>query len=1164
MGDFVHLHVHSEYSLLDGACRLKDLVSRAKQLNQSAVAVTDHGAMYGAIDFYKLAKKNGIKPIIGCEIYVSPRKMTDKVYEYDSDNRHLVLLCKDNEGYQNLIKIVSKSWTEGFYNKPRADEELIKKYSKGLIAMSACLGGEIPKLLINSRYEDAKEKAIKYNEIFGNGNFYLEIQDHGIKEQKIVNAGLIKISQETGIPLVATNDCHYLNQEDNKMHDVLLCIQTNRTLEDENRFEFSSDQFYLKSEEEMMSLFPNHIEAIKNTKIIADMCNVEFEFGNTKLPHFEVPNNQDHFEYFKENCYKGLYKHYGQNPDPSIVDRLEFELNTINTMGYVDYYLIVNDFVSYAKSVGIAVGPGRGSGAGSLAAYLIGITGIDPIKYNLLFERFLNPERVSMPDFDIDFCYERRQEVIDYVVRKYGEDHVAQIITFGTMAARGSIRDVGRVLAVPYSTVDTVAKLIPMELYMTIDKALSASSELREMYENDPKIKELIDTARKIEGMPRHSSTHAAGVVITRDPVSQYVPLAKNDSSIVTQYTMTTLEELGLLKMDFLGLRNLTVLKDTQEMIQRQDPSFSLDNIKEDSDVFEMFSNGDTDGVFQFESAGMKNVLVQLKPESIEDLIAVISLYRPGPMESIPRYIENRHHPEKVVYLHPLLSNILNVTYGCIIYQEQVMQIFRTLAGYSLGRADIVRRAMSKKKADVMDQERKIFIYGLTDKDGNVEVDGCIRRGVSEDIAIKIFDEMESFASYAFNKSHATAYAMISYQTAWLKCKYPKEYMAALMTSVLDNTNKISGYILECEKMGIKVLPPSVNESEKGFTTSNNNIRFGLLAIKNLGTNLINSLINERNLNGKFKSFYDFCKRNCGRDMNKRALESLIKSGALDNLDANRHQMLSSMNTILDNLDSERKNNIEGQIGFFDNPINSKKVDEAYLPDLQEFPLKEILSMEKQVAGIYLSGHPMSEYSGLAKKINATKIIDILEYSKPEIKKYKDGDTVTILAIISRVNLKTTRSNTTMAFVNVEDVSSTMEMLVFPKTLQEYSFILKEGNIVKILAKLNVREDEEPKLICQEVSATSLQDESSNEPVNKPKSSKRYGLYVRVPNINCDLYERSRNLISIFDGNMPVYFYFSDDKKLMLAPRSLWVDINNVLIKELKNQIGNENVALKE
>ena len=802
MSKFVHLHVHSEYSLLDGACRIKDMIKRAKELGQPAIAITDHGCMYGVMDFYKTAKSEGVKPIIGCEVYVAKRSRFDKVREYDSEIYHLVLLCKNNIGYQNLIKMVSKSFIEGFYNKPRIDEDLLRQHSEGLMALSACLAGAIPRALNRNDYEAAKEIALNYQDIFGKNNFYIELQNHGIAEEIRILPMLSRLSKETGIPMVATNDCHYITQEDSRMHEVLLCIQTNHTIEDDDKMDFGTDQVYIKSEKEMRALFDNFEGAIENTAKIAEMCNVEFEFGKTKLPHFDVPNNQDHYEYFKEQCYNGLYKNYGKNPAKTLVDRLEYELSTIKKMGYVDYYLIVHDFVRYAKSVDIAVGPGRGSGAGSLAAYCIGITGIDPIKYNLLFERFLNPERVSMPDFDIDFCYVRRQEVIDYVIRKYGADHVAQIITFGTMAARGAIRDVGRALAIPYAEVDSVAKLIPMELGMTIEKAMSNSVDLKKKYEENPKLKELIDMAKKLEGMPRHASTHAAGVVITEKPVSEYVPLAKNDEAIVTQFTMTTLEELGLLKMDFLGLRTLTVIKDTEKMINKVEPDFKIENIDlYDNEVFTMMSKGLTQGVFQYESVGMKNVLMQLKPDSIEDLIAVISLYRPGPMSSIPQYIENRHHPEKIKYKHPLLSDILDVTYGCIVYQEQVMQIFRKLAGFSLGRADIVRRAMSKKKKDVMEREHQIFIHGLVDASGKVEVDGCIRRGISEEVASSIYSEMESFASYAFNKSHAAAYAVISYQTAYLKCKYPKEYMASLITSVLDNINKVVEYIEECKNL---------------------------------------------------------------------------------------------------------------------------------------------------------------------------------------------------------------------------------------------------------------------------------------------------------------------------------------------------------------------------
>ena len=870
---FVHLHVHTEYSLLDGACKIKNLVKAAKELSQPAIAITDHGCMYGVIDFYKAAKKEGIKPIIGCEVYVAPRKYTDKVAELDRENRHMVLLCENNVGYQNLIKLVSMAWIDGFYGKPRVDEELLEKYHEGIIALSACLAGEIPKALMRGNYELAKEKALKYKRIFGENNFFLELQDHGILEQKRINSDIIKLSKECDIPLVVTNDCHYIKREDKDLHKILLCIQTNHTIEDENSFEFPTDEFYLKSEAEMRELFPNVPEAYENTVKIAERCNVEFEFGKTKLPRFDVPDGKDHIEYFREECYKGLHRRYGENPSQSLTDRLEYELSVIIKMGYVDYYLIVNDYVSYAKKNGIPVGMGRGSGAGSLAAYCIGITGIDPIKYNLLFERFLNPERVSMPDFDVDFCKDRRQEVIDYVIRKYGSDHVAQIVAFGTMAARGAIRDVGRALAMSYAEVDSVAKLVPYDLKMTIEKALTISDELTQRYNNEPAVHRLIDMAMRLEGTPRHATTHAAGVVITDKPVSEYVPLSRNDEAIVTQFTMTTLDELGLLKMDFLGLRNLTVLDDTEKMIRKKEPLFSIKNIPDDDKkVFEMLSKGDTEGVFQFESSGMRNVLTQLKPETIEDLIAVISLYRPGPMDSIPKYIENCHNPVKVTYKHELLKPILEVTYGCIVYQEQVMQIFRSLAGYSLGRADIVRRAMSKKKADVMEHERKIFIEGLLREDGSIEVEGCIRRGIPRSIAEEIFAEMESFASYAFNKAHAACYAMISYQTAYLKCHYPCEYNAALLSSVLDNSGKVAVYIDDCMKHNIRVLPPHINESNIGFTVCGKNIRFGLMAIKNIGKGFITNIINERR-NGEYTSFYDFCSRVYSKDMNKRWLD---------------------------------------------------------------------------------------------------------------------------------------------------------------------------------------------------------------------------------------------------------------------------------------------------
>ena len=1162
MSKFVHLHLHSEYSLLDGACRIKSMIKKIKELGQNAVAITDHGCMYGVMDFYKMAKKEGIKPIIGCEVYVAKRSRFDKIKEYDSESYHLILLCKNNTGYQNLIKMVSKSFTEGFYNKPRIDEELLRKYSDGLIALSACLAGAIPRALNRNDYETAKEFALNYQEIFGEGNFYIELQNHGLAEEIRILPMLARLSKETNIPMVATNDCHYITQEDSRMHEILLCIQTNHTINDEDRMNFGTDQIYIKSEKEMCQLFDGYEGAIENTSKIAEQCNVEFEFGKTKLPHFDVPNNQDHYEYFKEQCYAGLYRIYGENPETNVINRLEYELSTIRNMGYVDYYLIVHDFVRYAKSVGIAVGPGRGSGAGSLAAYCIGITGIDPIKYDLLFERFLNPERVSMPDFDIDFCYVRRQEVIDYVIKKYGHDHVAQIITFGTMAARGAIRDVGRALDMPYAEVDSVAKLVPMELGMTIEKAIESSADLKRRYKEDVRVKELIDMAQKLEGMPRHASTHAAGVVITEKPVDEYVPLAKNDEAIVTQFTMTTLEELGLLKMDFLGLRTLTVIKDAEKMINKFDQSFKIENIDlNDKEVFSMMSKGQTQGIFQYESVGMRNVLMQLKPENIEDLIAVISLYRPGPMNSIPQYIENRHHPEKIKYKHPLLADILNVTYGCIVYQEQVMQIFRKLAGFSLGRADIVRRAMSKKKKDVMEREHQIFIHGLIDESGNVEVEGCIRRGISEEVASSIYSEMESFASYAFNKSHAAAYALISYQTAYLKCKYPKEYMASLITSVFDNINKAVEYIEECRNLKINVLPPNINESEDAFTVSGSDIRFGLLAIKSLGKAPIEKILEERKY-GKFKSLYDFCKRMHNKDIQKKVVENLIKGGAFDNMGANRRQMLAVLDSIFEGLATEKKNNIKGQIGFFDT-VESEKDSFIKFPDLEEFPQKELFKMEKEITGLYMSGHPLAEFTDLIKNQNYAKIGDIISISKVEEAKYKDGDKIKILAIISDVKLKTSKNNNTFAYVNIEDMYGSMEMMVFGSVLEKSSFLLMEGNIVEIHSRISVREDEEPKLICDEIIPPAKINRNKINS-NEEKVSKNAGLYIKVKKKESFEYERAMLLLSIFEGTTPVYIFFEESNKLVLAPKRLWISKNDVLIEELKRKIGDKNVVLKE
>ena len=1132
-----------------------------QEIGQKAVAITDHGVMYGVIDFYRAAKKHGIKPIIGCEVYVAPRTRFDKVHELDYEQHHLVLLCKNNKGYENLTTLVSKAWTEGFYGKPRIDLDLLAQYSEGLIASSACLAGAIPRACRRGDYEQAKRIALQHNEIFGQGNFYIELQDHGIKEQQEINPMLIRLAQETGIPMIVTNDSHYIKKEDSAMHRILMCIQTNRTVLDDDRMEFGSDEFYVKTEQEMRALFPEYGQAFDNTVQIAERCNVEFEFGNTKLPHFDTPNGQDNTEYFREKCYDGLRERYGETPAKSVMQRLEYELATITKMGYVNYYLIVHDFIAYAKSVGIPVGPGRGSGAGSLAAYCLGITGIDPIAYNLLFERFLNPERVSMPDFDIDFSDERRQEMIDYVVRRYGEDHVAQIITFGTMAARGSIRDVGRAMAIPYAKVDSVAKLVPMELNMTLERALSISHDLKQLYDTDPQVKELLSMAQKLEGMPRNASTHAAGVVITDQPVSKYVPLAKNNDVVVTQFTMTTLEELGLLKMDFLGLRNLSVIANAQTQIQKRQPEFSIEQIPmNDKQTFAMIASGATEGVFQFESAGMKSMITQLKPESIEDLIAVISLYRPGPMDSIPRYIENRHNTGKIQYKHPLLKEILEVTYGCIVYQEQVMQIFRTLAGYSLGRADIVRRAMSKKKADVMEKERKIFIYGLQKEDGTWEVEGCVNRGVDEQIAASIFGEMESFASYAFNKSHAAAYAVLSYQTAFLKCHHPKEYMAALLTSVLDNANKIAIYTAECARLGIRVLPPHVNTSENGFTVVGDDIRFGLLAVKNLGKGFIDRMLAERAKNGEFTGFYAFCKRMYGQDLNRRALESLIKCGALDDLGCNRRQMLESVSAVLDLLEADRRRNVEGQIGFFDIVQESGMQQVEFTPPtLADMSPSEKLLMEKEVTGMYLSGHPMAEYLPVYEQVGARKIGGILENVRENTGAYRDGDTVTLLGVLTSVKTKITKNNSTMAFVMLEDMYGAIELLVFPRVLEEYGNFVVQGNVVRVVGRLSFSEEQEPKLICQAVFAAP----SPNAAVQTaPQRKNPPGLYLKVTSKEDNAYKKALRYLAIFDGAVPLHIYFKEEKKLFHAPISQRVDVNEPLVQALEDILGSENVAV--
>lgn len=1186
LSGFVHLHLHTEYSLLDGACRIGPLLDRAKELGQTSMAITDHGAMYGVIDFYRAAQERGIKPVIGCEVYVAARTRHDKVYALDSERSHLVLLCENNTGYQNLIAMVSEAWTEGFYTKPRIDHELLEQHHEGIIALSACLAGEIPRALSRGDYDGAKETALWYDQLFGRGNYFLELQDHGLREQKQINPLIIRLSRETGIPLVVTNDTHYIDKEDARVQQVLICIQTNHTVGEETGLEFETQEFYLKSEEEMRLLFPELPEAFDNTVKIAQRCNVTFTFGETKLPHFDVPGGEDHFEYLTRMCEEGLHARYGEHPPQDYSDRLHYELNVIHTMGYVDYYLIVHDFIHYAKSQGIPVGPGRGSGAGSIAAYCIGITGIDPMKYNLLFERFLNPERVSMPDFDIDFCYERRPEVIDYVVRKYGADHVAQIVTFGTMAAKAAIRDVGRALGVPYATADSIAKLVPYELNITLDAALKKRAELREQYDSSGQVRDLIDMARKVEGMPRHASTHAAGVVITRDPVSTYVPLARNDESIVTQFTMTTLEELGLLKIDFLGLRTLTVISDAEKMIRHREPGFAVNQIPtKDEAVYEMFASGQTEGVFQFESAGMRNVLMGLKPESLEDLIAVISLYRPGPMESIPTYIENRHHPDRVRYKTPLLKDILDVTYGCMIYQEQVMQIFRQLAGYSYGRADIVRRAMSKKKHKVMEQERKNFIYGLVHEDGSVECEGAVKRGVNEKIANELFDEMSSFASYAFNKSHAAAYAYVAYQTAWLKCHYPCEFMAALLTSVLDSAGKVSGYIAECSRIHIAVLPPHVNESLEGFTVVDGRIRFGLLAVKNLGRGFIKGILEERKTGGPFTSFYSFCKRIYGgKDVNRRALESLVKCGALDGLDANRRQMLQSLPVVMETLEADKRRNIDGQLGFFDMSAAFGEDTGPALPAVDEFPAVEKLRMEKESTGLYLSGHPMMEYADAAKKVQAARISDLLEAAQEYSTRYIDNAQVTLLGIVSSMKKKITKSDATMAFLSVEDMYGAIEVIVFPRIFTENAVKLQEGNVILLSGRLSLREDEDPKVICDLVEAVpdprhvpaGFQQKqrkkafSAAVPAAQPvritpseTKAKRRGLFLRFASKDAPERVRAERVLRIFDGTAPLYYYYCDTQTYETRPPAEFIDPNEPMFRELRRILGQDNVVFR-
>ena len=1157
---FVHLHLHTEFSLLDGACRINKLVKRVKVLGQEAVAITDHGVMYGVIDFYKACKAEGIKPIIGCEVYVAPRGRTrfQKMHEYDSNFSHLVLLCRNEEGYRNLSYMVSQAFLEGFYMKPRIDLDLLKEHCGGLIACSACLGGEVPKLLSAGDYDKAKEVALEMREWFGEDGYYLELQDHGIPAQRQVNAGLMRLHQETGIPLIATNDAHYLRREDAEMQDILMCIQTGKTLDDPNRMKFETQEFYVKSEEEMASLFPNCPEALENTAKIADMCNVEFEFGKYHLPHFQLPEGwTDGDAYFEKLCMDGFRWRYPTEP-PEYLEKLRYEMGMIRKMGFVDYFLIVSDFIAYAKNHGIPVGPGRGSAAGSMVSYCLNITDLDPVKYNLYFERFLNPERVTMPDIDIDFCIRRRQEVIDYVSRKYGADHVAQIVTFGTMAARGAIRDVGRALNIPYNKVDQVAKLVPFSLGMTLDTALKQSRELRERVGSDPQVGELFDMARKVEGMPRHASTHAAGVVITDKPVMDYVPLSKNDDAVVTQYTMTAIEELGLLKMDFLGLRNLSVIDHAEKLIRRREPGFSAQNLPEDDPAaFQMLSQGNSVGVFQLESPGMKRLLTQAQPAGVEDLIAIISLYRPGPMQFIPQYLESRKDPSSVHYRHPLLRPILEPTGGCIIYQEQVMQIFRDLAGYSLGRADIVRRAMAKKKHDVLEREREVFLHGQVGEGGQVEIDGCLRRGVDEATAQALFQEIESFASYAFNKSHAAGYAVVAYQTAYLKCHYPCEYMAALLSSVLGQTGKVSEYIEECGRLGISVLPPHVNFSEAGFTVVGKSIRFGLLAVKNLGRGVIARMVEERRGGGEFTSFYNFCKRMAGRELNRRAIESLIKCGALDNLGNNRREMLLSVESVLDALEADKRRNVEGQMGFFDTP-GSSQAGEPPLDKAEDFSAVDKLNMEKEVTGMYLSGHPMSAYAGLYQEGGYARMDEILQSAGEEGGRYQDGQWVTVLGLVTAVRKKATKSSSQMAFVTLEDMYGALTALVFPRPLEQYGSLLYEGSVVEVSGKLSFTEEKEPELVCQSMAKPA-------EPTAVAGGSGkqvRPGLYLRLESESDPRYRKAMQYIAIFDGgSTQLYLTFRDTGKLLRAPAKYLVDMNRPLLRALQELLGKDNVA---
>jgi DNA polymerase-3 subunit alpha len=1167
---FTHLHLHTEFSLLDGACRIKDLVQRVKELGQTSVAITDHGVMYGCVDFYRACLAEGIQPIIGCEVYVAPRTRFDKVHELDSEARHLVLLCQNEEGYRNLSYMVSQANVEGFYIKPRIDLDLLRQHHQGLIALSACLAGEIPRRLRVGDYDGAKTHALMMRELMGEDNYFLEIQDHGIEEQRRILPDLYRLSEETGIPLVATNDAHYIKRENAQAQDVLMCIQTGKTLDDPRRMKFETEEFYVKSEEEMRALFPDHPEAIENTARIAQRCHMEFQFGTYHLPEFQYPEGYDADSWFDKLCHDGFARRY-PNGSEEYRQRLTYEMDMIRRMGFVDYFLIVSDFTQYAKDQGIPVGPGRGSAAGSMVAYCMNITDVDPMKYALYFERFLNPERVTMPDIDMDFCYRRRGEVIDYVNRKYGSDHVAQIITFGTMAAKGVIRDVGRVMNLPYAEVDTIAKQVPNTLHMTLDEALKVSKPLRDMYEEDDRVRRLIDTARTIEGMPRNASKHAAGVVITRRPVYEYVPLARNDESIVTQYIMTTLEELGLLKMDFLALRNLTILDDAEKLIRLREPTFDLHSIPDDDPaVFQMISAGHTSGVFQMESGGMTGVCVQMKPQSIEDLTAIIALYRPGPMDSIPRFIACKADPKLISYKHPSLEPILSVTYGCIVYQEQVMMIFQQLAGYSLGGADMVRRAISKKKVKQIEAERAAFIYG----DPERGIKGCVANGIPEQTAQEIYGEIYDFANYAFNKAHAVCYAIVAYQTAYFKAHYPREYMAALLTSVLDSTDKVAEYIGECKELGIALLPPDVNESCSDFTVSEGGIRFGLVGVKGVGRGLIDALVQERERGGLYRSFQDFCDRMFDHDLNRRALENLIRCGSFDSMGVRRSQLITVMNPVMDGLSDARKRNLEGQFDLFGGLTGGgSDVDEVPMPDLPEYSRAELMNMERETTGLYLTGHPMDEYRTVIRRTRAVSVAainsDFASETGPE--RFSDGQRVTLACVVTGVKTKTTRNNSLMAYVNLEDDTGGIEMLVFSKVLGECGSYLKEGTALLVDGRISVRDEKAPQIMCNSVrplekadadavpyggGGATIRPTNADKPGVLPGKSK---FYLRVPNIQDERVSYIRKLLIMFPGEGQLIFYAQDTGKRYGLPCL----IHSSLLRELREVLGEENVVVK-